>query len=79
MVDDLALLKLEFEETRHRLIVTRQALTIAEQALEDIVAQHNRSPDAADAAGAVAQHARDTLRTIHAVLKQIDQGVEQGS
>ena len=79
MVDDLALLKLEFEETRHRLIVTRQALTIAEQALEDIVAQHNRPPDAADPAGAVPQHARDTLRTIHAVLKQIDRGVEQGS
>ena len=79
MVDDLALLKREFEETRHRLIVTQQALTIAEQALEDIVVQHNRPSDVADTAGSVPQHARDTLRTIHAILKQIDQGVEQGS
>lgn len=79
MVDDLALLKREFEETRHRLIVTQQALTVAEQALEDIVVQRNRPPDAADAGGAALAHARDALRTIHAVLKQIDQGVEQGS
>ena len=79
MVDDLALLKREFAETRHRLIVTQQALTIAEQALEDIVAQHNRRSDVADPADVVPQHARDTLRTIHAVLKKIDQGVEQGS
>ena len=79
MVDDLALLKRDFEETRHRLIVTQQALTVAEQALEDIVVQHNRPSDVADPAGAVPQHARDTLRTIHAVLKQLDQGVEKGS
>lgn len=79
MGDDLALLKREFEETRHRLILTQQALTIAEQALEDIVVQHNRSSDVADPADALRQHARDTLRTIHAVLKQIDQGVEKGS
>jgi hypothetical protein len=79
VVDDLALLRREFEETRHRLIVTQQALTIAEQALEDIVVQRNRPSDVADFVGGVPQHARDTLRTIHAVLKQIDQGVEQGS
>jgi len=79
VVDDLALLRREFEETRHRLIVTQQALTIAEAALEDIVVRHNRPSNAADPAGAVLQHARDTLRTIHAVLKRIDQGVEKGS
>ena len=79
MVDALALLKREFEETRHRLIVTQQALTIAEQALEDIVVQHDRPSDVADPGGTVPQYARDTLRSIHAVLKQIDQGVEQGS
>lgn len=78
MVDDLTLLKREFEATRHRLIVTQQALTIAEQALEDIVVEHNRPSHVADAA-VVLQHARDTLRTIHAVLKQIDQAEEQGS
>jgi hypothetical protein len=79
VVDDLALLKREFEETRHRLFVTQQALTIAEQALEDIVVQHERPSDVADPGAAVPQHARDTLRRIHAVLKQLDQGVEKGS
>ena len=78
MVDDLALLKREFEETRHSLIVTQQALAIAEQGLEDIVVAHNRPSQVTDPVDA-AQHARDALRSIHAVLRQIDQGVERGS
>jgi hypothetical protein len=79
VVGDLALLKREFEETRHRLIVTQQALTVAEQALEDIVVQHKLPSDVADPAAAVVQHARDALRSIHTVLKQVDQGVDKGS
>jgi len=79
VVDDLALLRREFEETRHRLIVTQQALTVAEQALEDIVVQHSRPSDVADPADPVLQQARDALRAIHAVLRHIDRGVEKGS
>ena len=61
MTDALTLLKQELEETRHRLLVIQQALTIAEQALEE----------------SATQSARDALRAIHAVLdraEQVDKG-----
>ncbi len=79
VVDNLALLRREFEETRHRLLVVQQALAIAEEALEDIVVQNNQPPEGVNSPDAVRQHARNALRTIHTVLKQIDQGVEKGS
>jgi hypothetical protein len=77
--DQLSLLRREFEDTRHRLIVTRQALTIAEQALEEIATDREWTCDAGDPGAVIPRQAREGLRNIHAVLRQLDRDVEKGS